>query len=179
MAALAPQTTFLFDDTVHGNVTLGAELADEQVWEALRVAQADGFTAALPEGLHTVVGERGTTLSGGQRQRLALARAVARGPRLLVLDDATSSVDPSVEQRILAGLRESSAATTVVVVAHRRATISLADEVVFVDEGRVVDRGSHDELRERCPGYRDLVTAYERAELERAAEHADDELESA
>jgi ABC-type multidrug transport system fused ATPase/permease subunit len=179
VAALAPQTTFLFDDTVHGNVTLGAELADEQVWEALRVAQADGFTAALPEGLHTVVGERGTTLSGGQRQRLALARAVARGPRLLVLDDATSSVDPSVEQRILAGLRETSAATTVVVVAHRRATISLADEVVFVDEGRVVDRGTHEELRERCPGYRDLVTAYERAELERAAEHADDELESA
>ena len=178
VAALAPQTTFLFDDTVRGNVTLGADISDEQVWAALRVAQADGFVAALVKGFDTVVGERGTTLSGGQRQRLALARAVARNPRLLVLDDATSSVDPSVEQRILAGLRGSAAASTVVVVAYRRATIALADEVVFVEEGRLVDRGTHDQLRERCPGYRDLVTAYERAELEREAEHAGDETES-
>ncbi|MFN2539172.1 MAG: ABC transporter ATP-binding protein [Mycobacteriales bacterium] len=178
VAALAPQTTFLFDDTVRGNVTLGADISDEQVWAALRVAQADGFVAALDKGLDTVVGERGTTLSGGQRQRLALARAVARNPRLLVLDDATSSVDPSVEQRILAGLRGSATASTVVVVAYRRATIALADEVVFVDEGRLVDRGTHEQLRERCDGYRDLVTAYERAELEREAEHAGDETES-
>jgi len=169
ICSLAPQTTFLFDDTVRGNITLGAEIADEDVWAALRIAQADGFVAALPNGIDTVVGERGTTLSGGQRQRLALARAVARQPRLLVLDDATSSVDPTVEQRILAGLRGT--AGTVVVVAYRRATIALADEVVFVDGGRVVDRGSSDELRERCAGYRDLVTAYERA-----AEHAGDEV---
>jgi ATP-binding cassette subfamily B protein len=167
VAALAPQTTFLFDDSVRGNVTLGADISDEQVWAALRVAQAEGFVAALPKGLDTVVGERGTTLSGGQRQRLALARAVSRNPRLLVLDDATSSVDASVEQRILAGLRGSATESTVVVVAYRRATISLADEVVFVDEGRVVDRGTHEQLIVRCPGYRDLVTAYERAELER------------
>jgi ABC-type multidrug transport system fused ATPase/permease subunit len=175
LVSLAPQTTFLFDDTVRGNVTLGADLPDEQVWEALRIAQADGFVAALPKGLDTVVGERGTTLSGGQRQRLALARAVARRPRLLVLDDATSSVDPTVEQRILAGLRGT--AGTVVVVAYRRATISLADEVVFVDEGRVVDRGTHAQLLGRCEGYRGLVTAYERDEAERAAEHAGEELE--
>ena len=176
VAALAPQTTFLFDDSVRGNVTLGAPITDEQVWAALRVAQADGFVAALPLGLDSVVGERGTTLSGGQRQRLALARAVVRLPRLLVLDDATSAVDPSVEQRILAGLRESATQATVVVVAYRRATIALADEVVFVDEGRVVDRGTHGELAVRCSGYRDLVTAYERAEVERLAEHAGDEL---
>ena len=106
MASLAPQSTFLFDDTVRGNVTLGADVSDEQVWSALRTAQAEGFVAALPHGLDTRVGERGTTLSGGQRQRLALARAVVREPRLLVLDDATSSVDASVEQRILGGLRE-------------------------------------------------------------------------
>ena len=179
VASLAPQTTFLFDDSVRGNITLGADISDEQVWAALRVAQAEGFVAALPKGLDTVVGERGATLSGGQRQRLALARAVARKPRLLVLDDATSSVDPSVEQRILAGLRESSTAATVVVVAYRRATIALADEVVFVDGGRVIDRGSHAELLSRCEGYRDLVTAYERAEVERVAEHAGDELETA
>ena len=176
VAALAPQTTFLFDDSVRGNVTLGADISDEQVWAALRLAQAEGFVAALPSGLDTVVGERGTSLSGGQRQRLALARAVARSPRLLVLDDATSSVDPTVEQRILAGLRHHDAEATVVVVAYRRATISLADEVVFVEDGRVVDRGVHQVLVTRCKGYRDLVTAYERAEVERAAEHAGDEL---
>jgi ABC-type multidrug transport system fused ATPase/permease subunit len=167
VAALVPQTTFLFDDTVRANVTLGADIADEDVWAALRLAQADGFVAALPRGLDTVVGERGTTLSGGQRQRLALARAVVRRPRLLVLDDATSAVDPSVEQRILAGLRGSALPSTVVVVAYRRATIALADEVVFVQDGRVSDRGRHDELLLRCAGYADLVTAYERADAER------------
>jgi ATP-binding cassette, subfamily B, bacterial len=173
VAALVPQTTFLFDDTVRANVTLGADLPDEDVWAALRLAQADGFVAALPAGLDTVVGERGTTLSGGQRQRLALARAVVRRPRLLVLDDATSSVDPAVEQRILAGLREAAASgqrpSTVVLVAYRRATIALADEVVLVQGGRVLDRGTHDDLLARSPAYVDLVTAYERAEAERAA----------
>lgn len=177
--ALAPQTAFLFDDTVRGNVALGADLSDEDVWAALRIAQAEGFVAALADGLGTIVGERGTTLSGGQRQRLALARAVARRPRLLVMDDATSAVDPTVEQRILAGLRGSSEHATVVVVAYRRATIALADEVVFVQDGRVADRGSHEALLGRCAGYRDLVTAYERAEIEYAAEHAGDEMESA
>ena len=106
-AAFVAQGTFLFDDTVRGNVTLGAAFADEEVWAALRVAAADDFVAALPEGLDTRVGERGATLSGGQRQRLALARAVVRRPRLLVLDDATSAVDPAVEARILDALRDS------------------------------------------------------------------------
>ncbi len=172
VAALVPQQTFLFDDTVRGNITLGADLPDEDVWAALRIAQADGFVAALGKGLDTLVGERGTTLSGGQRQRLALARAIVRRPRLLVLDDATSSVDPSVEQRILAGLRSSGAASTVVVVAYRRAMIALADEVVFLDGGRITGRGAHEELLAGSSGYRDLVTAYERA-----AEHAGDEIE--
>ena len=166
VASLVPQSTFLFDDSVRGNITLGADLPDEDVWAALRVAQADGFVAALPKALDTVVGERGTTLSGGQRQRLALARAVVRRPRLLVLDDATSSVDPSVEQRILAGLRESGAASTVVVVAYRRATIAMADEVVFVEEGRVTARGTHEQLLETSVGYADLVRAYERADAD-------------
>lgn len=166
-AALVPQQAFLFDDTVRGNVTLGLEVPDEAVWEALRIAQADGFVAALPGGLNTRVGERGATLSGGQRQRLALARAMVRRPRLLVLDDATSSVDPQVETRILQGLRDSAA--TVVVVAYRKATISLADEIVYLEHGRVVDRGGHAELLTRSVGYRNLVNAYERAEEERRA----------
>ena len=172
-AALVPQQTFLFDDDVRGNVTLGMDVPDDRVWEALRLAQADGFVAALPDGLDTRVGERGATLSGGQRQRLALARALVRRPRLLVLDDATSSVDPQVEARILEGIRDAQAAgesgATVVVVAYRKATIALADEVVYMERGRVLDRGTHAELLERSEGYRDLVNAYERAEAEREA----------
>jgi ATP-binding cassette, subfamily B, bacterial len=160
--AVVPQQTYLFDDTVRGNVTLGLDLPDEDVWEALRLAQADGFVSALDGGLGTHVGERGATLSGGQRQRLALARALVRRPRLLVLDDATSSVDPQVEERILSGLRD--AAATVVVVAYRRATIELADEVVYIEHGRVVGQGTHKELLEASEGYRNLVTAYERDE---------------
>jgi ABC-type multidrug transport system fused ATPase/permease subunit len=166
-AAVVSQGTFLFDDTVRENVTLGAGLGDEQVWAALRLAQADRFVRALPAGLDTRVGERGTSLSGGQRQRLALARAVVRRPRLLLLDDATSSVDPAVEAAILRGLRSADLAATVVVVAYRRATISLADEVVYVEHGRVLGRGSHDELLSSTPGYARLVLAYEEAEQER------------
>ncbi|MFI6388365.1 ABC transporter ATP-binding protein [Nonomuraea sp. NPDC050547] len=168
-AALVPQQTFLFDDTVRGNVALGLEVTDEEVWAALRLAQADGFVARLPDGLETRVGERGTTLSGGQRQRIALARAIVRGPRLLILDDATSSVDPQVEAKILYGLRDSAESSTTVVVAYRMATIALADEVVFLERGRVGDRGTHEELLARSEGYRNLVTAYEREESERAA----------
>ncbi|WP_233526000.1 ABC transporter ATP-binding protein [Actinomadura spongiicola] len=170
-AALVPQQTFLFDDTVRGNVTLGLDVPDERVWEALRLAQADGFVAALGDGLDTRVGERGATLSGGQRQRLALARALVRRPRLLVLDDATSAVDPQVEARILRSIREAQSGeaggATVVVVAYRKATIALADEVVYLEHGRVLDRGAHADLLERSEGYRNLVNAYERAETER------------
>ena len=165
--ALVPQTTFVFDDSVRGNVTLGADFDDERVWQALRVAQADRFVAALPAGLDTQVGERGTSLSGGQRQRLALARALVRRPRLLVLDDATSSVDASVEGAILRGLSAAAIPSTVVVIAYRRATIALADEVVFLAHGRVSARGRHEELIETTPGYRHLVTAYEQAERDR------------
>ncbi len=175
--ALVPQQTFLFDDTVRGNVTLGRTVGDEDVWAALRLAQAEGFVSALPSGLDTRVGERGTTLSGGQRQRIALARALVRRPRLLVLDDATSSVDPQVEARILYGLRDAAQVSTVVVIAYRMATIALADEVVYLDHGRVVDRGGHAELLARCEGYRNLVTAYERQGAEREALDAEREEE--
>ena len=164
--ALVPQTAFLFDDTVRGNVTLdvqvgGAAISDEQVWAALRAAQADGFVAALPKGLDTQLGERGTSLSGGQRQRISLARALVRRPRLLVLDDATSAVDPEVEARILASLRDGEGDATLVVVAYRKATIALADEVVHLQDGRIVDRGTHAELLARSESYARLVNAYE------------------
>lgn len=174
VGSLVAQQTFLFDDTVRGNVALGVDRGDAQVWQALRIAQADGFVAALPDGLDTRVGERGASLSGGQRQRIALARAVIRKPQLLVLDDATSAVDPSVEQAILAALRESGLGTTVLVVAYRMATIASADDVVYMESGRVVDHGTHDQLLYRCTGYTRLVTAYAREAAERAAVLADE-----
>ncbi len=163
--AVVPQGTFLFDDSVRANVTLGGEHTDEDVWSALRTVQADGFVSALPRGLDSELGERGTTLSGGQRQRLSLARALIRKPRLLVMDDATSAVDPEVEQRILRALAAHTAddGPTVLVVAYRKATIALADEVVFLDDGVIADRGSHDELIERSADYRNLVNAYDLA----------------
>ncbi len=171
-ASLVPQVPFLFDDTVHGNVALDRpEITDVDVARALRLASAEGFVAGLPEGTATTVGERGTSLSGGQRQRLTLARALAGQPRLLILDDATSAVDPRVESQILAALRAPAAdpdgdgvgqGSSILVVAYRRATIALADEVVYLEHGRVVARGTHTELLGTVPGYADLVTAYER-----------------
>jgi ATP-binding cassette, subfamily B, bacterial len=164
-AAFVPQGTFLFDDTVRGNVTLGADVPDDEVWAALRVAAVDDVVRRLPEGLDTRVGERGATLSGGQRQRIALARAVVRRPRLLVLDDATSAVDPAVEARILDSLRDAERPSTVVVVAYRQATIALADEVVWLEGGRVLARGSHEQLLAEVPGYAALVRAYAQTEV--------------
>jgi ATP-binding cassette, subfamily B, bacterial len=175
-AALVFQQAFVFEDSVRENVTLGLPSTDDEVWAALHVAQASRFVSALPDGLDSLVGERGATLSGGQRQRLALARAVVRRPRLLVLDDATSAVDPEVERRILAGLRSAELPATVVVVAYRRATIALADEVIYVENGRITARGTHDELMVSSAGYRNLLTAYERDAAERAALWADEEM---
>ena len=158
--ALVFQETFLFADTVRENLTLGrAGVDDDRLWEALDVARARRFVERLPRGLDEVVGERGITLSGGQRQRIALARALLREPRLLLLDDATSAVDATVERAILDGLRTSVAATTLVV-AHRVSTIALADRVLLLDDGRIVADGRHHELL-AVPAYAALVRAYE------------------
>jgi ABC-type multidrug transport system fused ATPase/permease subunit len=168
--ALVPQIPFLFDDTVRGNVALDRpEVDDAGLHGALRRAQADGFVDRLAGGPDTMVGERGTTLSGGQRQRITLARALAGSPRLLVLDDATSAVDPRVEAAILSGLRR--AGCSILVVAYRRATIALADEVVYLERGRVIARGPHKVLLDTVEGYSNLVRAYEK----RDSEHADEQ----
>lgn len=157
--ALVFQETFLFGDTVRENLIMGAAIDDLEVQEALEVARAHGFVQRMPGGLDAVVGERGVTLSGGQRQRIALARALLRRPRVLLLDDATSAVDPRVERAILDGLRSSVAATTMVV-AHRVSTIALADRVLLLDAGRITASGTHRDLLS-VPAYAALVRAYE------------------
>jgi ATP-binding cassette, subfamily B, bacterial len=170
--AIVFQEAFLFDDTVRENITLGGDFTDQEVEAAARLAQAHGFVSALEHGYDTEVGERGATLSGGQRQRIALARALIRQPRLLVLDDATSAVDPAVESEILRGLSDAELPATVVVVAYRRGSITLADEVVFVRDGRITGRGTHEELLVSSPHYANLVTAYERRAREAAEAEA-------
>src|SRR5207342_2399954 len=119
---------------------------DEELVEAARLAQAHEFVERLPEGYDTVIGERGITLSGGQRQRLAIARAIALDPRILILDDATASVDAATEARIRTGLREAMRGRTTIIIAHRLSTIALAEEIVVLEDGRVAARGTHDEL---------------------------------
>ena len=174
--ALATQVPFVFDDTVRGNVTLDRPgIAEDEVWRALRLAQLEPFVRGLPHGLDTRVGERGTSLSGGQRQRLALARALAGRPGLLLLDDPTSALDPGVEAALMAALRAADLNASILVVAHRRATITSADAVVYVEQGRVAARGTHAELLAAEPGYARLITAYDKAETERRTSHAYEE----
>lgn len=155
------QEAFLFGGSVRENVAVGAAIDDDQVWEALRLASAEQFVRDLPSGLDTLVGERGVTLSGGQRQRVALARALARRPALLLLDDTTSALDPATELVVLDNLRSSMTTTSVGMVASRPSTIALADDIVFIEGGRVAAHGSHDRLMRDVPGYRDLVEAFE------------------
>jgi ATP-binding cassette subfamily B protein len=156
--AFVADDSFLFSDTVAANIAYARpDASQEQIEAAAGRAQAHGFISELPDGYETVVGERGLTLSGGQRQRIAIARALLAEPRILILDDATSSVDARTENQIKAGLREAMRGRTTFIVAHRLSTISLADEIVVLDRGRVVDRGTHEELLERCPLYEEIA----------------------
>ena len=156
--AVVNDDPFLFSATVHDNIAYArADATREEVERAAVAAQADGFIRRLPKGYDTMIGERGLTVSGGQRQRIAIARAILADPRILILDDATSSVDASTEQEIKLALREVMANRTTFVIAHRLSTIALAEEIFVLQDGRLATHGSHDELLERSDLYREIV----------------------
>jgi ABC-type multidrug transport system fused ATPase/permease subunit len=162
---IVAQDPFLFSATVRENIAFGRpDATDEKVEEAARLAQAAEFIDDLPEGYETVIGERGITLSGGQRQRIAIARALLLDPRILLLDDATASVDATTEARIRLGLRQAMRGRTTIIIAHRLSTLALADELVVLDRGRICARGTHDELLGSSAVYREI---YEHGLLER------------
>ena len=151
------QDPFLFSASIRDNIAFGMPDAPQDAVEAAaRAAQAHDFVLELPHGYDTVVGERGITLSGGQRQRIAIARALLIDPRILVLDDATASVDATTEARIRAGLREVMRGRTTIIIAHRLSTIALADEIVVLDQGRVAARGTQADLLEESPLFREI-----------------------
>jgi len=156
---LVMEDSFLFSDTIRANISYGRPGAThEQIVAAARAAEADEFITGLPDGYDTVIGEQGLTLSGGQRQRVSLARALITDPAILILDDATSAIDAGVEAQIHATLRKVMAGRTTLLIAHRRSTLQLADRIAVLDEGRLVDEGTHEELTARCALYRLLLS---------------------
>ena len=152
------EDTFLFSDSIRNNIAYGRlDASDEQIEEAAGLAQATEFIDKIEGRYETIIGEQGFSLSGGQRQRIAIARTILMQPRVLILDDATSSVDVSVENEIRAALKQVMAGRTTIIISHRLSTISLADQVVLVDEGRMVDMGTHTELMLSCPRYAEVL----------------------
>ena len=169
------EDTLLFHDTVRANIAFADPAAGaERVEQAARLAGAHDFIMGLPDAYDTMLGERGFSLSGGQRQRIAIARAILADPRILVLDDATSAVDPSKEHEIRDAMATVMAGRTTIVIAHRPGTVALADTVVLLDHGRVIARGRHDELLATEPRYRDVLAAMEQSDDEERRDLSDD-----
>lgn len=159
--ALVFQEAFLFAESLRYNITLDSDISTERVMKAIATAQCQDFVSDLEQGLETVMGERGVSLSGGQRQRVALARAIAHDRPVLLLDDTTSALDPKTESNVIGGLRGISTGHTLLIVASRPSTIALADEVLFMADGRIVDRGTHESLLKTSEHYRLLISAFE------------------
>jgi ABC-type multidrug transport system fused ATPase/permease subunit len=147
--AIVSQETFIFNTSVRNNIAYGLNhISDKDVFEAARLANALEFIEALPEGLETVLGDRGVRLSGGQRQRIAIARALLRNPEILILDEATSALDSVSERLIQQSLEQLSTGRTVIAIAHRLSTIMKADKVVVMEKGQIVEQGTYQELLE-------------------------------
>jgi ATP-binding cassette subfamily B protein len=165
---LVPQKAFLFSGTVADNLRYGkSDATEEEMWAALEVAQARDFIEALPDGLESEVAQGGSTFSGGQRQRLAIARAVIRKPRIYLFDDSFSALDYATDARLRAALRPQTRDATVIVVAQRVATIRDAEQILVLDHGRIVGRGTHAQLLADNPTYQEIVTS--QMSLEEAA----------
>jgi ATP-binding cassette subfamily B protein len=155
--AVVPQDVSMFHRSVLENVRYGRpEASNEEVMEAMFAARCAGFVETLPQGVHTIMGERGVKLSPGQRQRIAIARALLIDPRILILDDATASVDATTEAKIRSGLREVMKGRTTIIIAHRLSTIALADEIAVLDHGRIAARGTQAELLEESAVFREI-----------------------
>jgi ATP-binding cassette subfamily B protein len=168
MIGVVPQETFLFSDTIAENIRVGRiDASDEEIASVVELAGLADDVKAMPDGVATVIGERGITLSGGQKQRTAIARAIVRNPDIMILDDALSAVDTHTEERILRSLRELRRGRTVVIVAHRISSVKDADQIVVLDEGRIVERGTHEALLAAGGFYADL---YRRQALEEELE---------
>ncbi|AFR51145.1 ABC transporter ATP-binding protein [Gordonia sp. KTR9] len=158
VVGLVPQRPYLFSGTVRSNLLHGkADATDDEIWEALRIAQAEDFVSAMPDGLDTKVSQGGTTVSGGQRQRLAIARALIRRPAIYLFDDSFSALDLTTDARLRAALRPATREAAVIVVAQRISTIIDAEQIVVLDRGRIVGLGTHDDLRQSCPTYAEIV----------------------
>ena len=183
--AVAFEEVFLFSESVRDNIAYGRpDATEDEIVAAARLAQADGFIRRLPDGYATVVGERGLTLSGGQRQRIALARALLIDPSVMVLDDATSSIDAETEERIHGALRTITSddrvhGRTTILIAHRQSTLRLADRIVVLEHGRVVDDGTYDELVANSATFRDLFLGPSTVEVARQVAMAETAVEAA
>ena len=170
--AYVPQDNFLFSDTIEHNIAFGVEEYDRaDVIEMARLADVDDNIRGFQLGYDTVLGERGVTVSGGQKQRISIARALLKDSPVLILDDSVSAVDTKTEKAILQGLRETRAGRTTILIAHRISTIESMDKILFIDEGRLVDMGTHAQLLDRCPDYRKMVEL-QKLEEEGGAQHA-------
>jgi ATP-binding cassette subfamily B protein len=163
---LVPQKAYLFSGTIATNLRYGKpDATDDELWEALRIAQADDFVSALSDGLDAHVAQGGTNFSGGQRQRLAIARAVVRRPEIYLFDDSFSALDLATDARLRAALKPTTRDATVLIVAQRVSTIVDADRIIVLDGGEVVGQGRHDELLESCPTYAEIVQSQLPAEV--------------